>query len=127
MNITLPLPPSVCSPNSRPHWRAKAAAVESYRLDGFVAAREITKTAERAALAGQKLTISLTFCTKGARGTGRYAPRDHDNATASFKSAQDGICKALGVPDSHEWLRSAGVTIDTSRGPFVEVALEVTG
>lgn len=126
MNLTLPLPPRSCAPNgNKGSWRAKHTASGIYYAEAW--GETLTHPyAERAALAGKRLTISLTFCTKGARGTGRYAPRDHDNATASFKAAQDGICKALGVSDSHTWLQSGGVTIDTTRGPFVEVSLEVT-
>ena len=126
MNIVIPLPPRGCSPNKgrEGDWRAKRRGTNAYYQEAW--AETLTHPyRERAALAGQKLTISLTFCTKGSRGTGRYAPRDHDNATASFKAGQDGICKALGVSDSHEWLQSAGVAIDASRGPYVEVAIEV--
>ena len=125
MNLQLPLPPRKCAPNGdKGSWRAKHTATKFYYQEAWAETLAIPY-AERAALAGQKLTIALTFCTKGSRGTGRYSPRDHDNATASFKSGQDGICKALGVSDSHEWLQSAGVAIDTSRGPYVEVSLDV--
>ena len=121
MNLQLPLPPRACSPNkSRPGaWREKHAAGARYRMEAWVAARNRSLELKTPSFTGQRLTIALTFCTKGSRGTGRYAPRDHDNATASFKAAQDGICDALGVPDSHKWLSSAGVTIDTTQGPYV--------
>ena len=125
MNLQLPLPPRKCAPNGdKGSWRAKHGASKIYFSEAWAETLR-TPAYERYALAGQKLTISLVFCTKGSRGTGRYAPRDHDNATASFKAGQDGICKALGVSDSHEWLQSAGVAIDTSRGPYVLVSLEV--
>ena len=122
MNLTLKLPPRSCSPNSsKGSWPAKYAATTDYFAEAWAATLERPYLA-RKALIGKPLTLSLTFCTKGSRGTGRYAPQDDDNATASFKSARDGICKALGVPDSHEWLTST-VKIDTTRGPWVEVVV----
>lgn len=128
LKLTLPLPPRGCSPNkTRPGaWREKQAASKLYRTEAWAATRNRLFEARLLDLIGQPLTIALTFCVKGSRGTGRYAPRDHDNATASFKAAQDGICDALGVPDSHKWLSSAGVTIDTTQGPYVLVRIGVS-
>ena len=126
LELTLPLPPRACSPNGdKGSWRAKYAAGNIYRTEAWAATSNRLLESKTLDLTGQRLTIALTFCTKGSRGTGRYAPRDHDNATASFKAAQDGICDALGVPDSHKWLSSAGVTIDTTQGPYVLCSIGV--
>jgi hypothetical protein len=68
--------------------------------------------------------MSLTFCTKGVRAVGRYAPRDASNAVASFKGCQDGICEAWGTSDDYKHLQLGAVSIDNTRGPFVIVTIE---
>lgn len=122
MLIQLPLPPRGCSSNgNKGSWRKKASATKVYRTQAFWA------TAEVAGLEPKVKTpvrMSLTFCTKGVRVVGLYAPRDISNAVAAFKGAQDGICDALRIPDSHQFLQLGAVTIDPTRGPFVLVEIE---
>jgi hypothetical protein len=69
--------------------------------------------------------VSLTFCIKGGRGIG-YQPRDIPNAIAAFKAGFDGMVDAgLLVDDSSRHMEIGSVAIVSTRGPFVEVALEV--
>jgi hypothetical protein len=72
----------------------------------------------------EPVRMSLVFCIKGSRGTGRYAPRDLSNAIASFKGAQDEIAQNLGIPDDHKHMKLGEISIDNTRGPFVIVTIE---
>ncbi|QDP55342.1 MAG: hypothetical protein Tp176DCM1853251_26 [Prokaryotic dsDNA virus sp.] len=86
--VTLPWFPRDLSPNSRAHWRTKAAAAAKYKADCQYAAmaagiRQIPAAA---------LHVSITF--HPPRNTG-----DLDNMLAAMKSGLDGIAAATGVDD----------------------------
>ena len=72
MTVTLSLPPKALSPNSRPHWAAKAKAANT---------------------TGEVLVRPSFFHRVNRR-------RDRDNALASLKAALDGVAEALGIDDS---------------------------
>lgn len=87
--VLLPWPPKVLSPNARAHWRARAAAAKSYRMQCFIYAKRAALTAP----AGQIL-LTLEFLPPNARR------RDDDNLVGAFKSGRDGLADALGIDDS---------------------------
>ena len=65
--------------------------------------------------------MSLTFCTQGGRKEQRYQPRDPSNAISAAKGLFDGLVDAGWlVDDSQRWMYLGDVTIDSTRGPFVE-------
>lgn len=138
ITFTVPLPPRALMPNQNMHWRIKAEPTKAYRAECRQLAEGLFETPPT------RLRMSLAFCIKGARGDcphprrkpaeGKalrpcrkcpYAPHDESNALAAFKAGQDGIFDALGMRDSRKHLTIGGVAIDSTRGPFVEVALEV--
>lgn len=122
MLITVPLPPRGCSSNGdKGSWRKKAAATKVYRQEGIIATRNAPLPP-----AGV-LRMSLVFCTKGVRASGRYAPRDISNGVAAFKGCQDGLCEGWGVKDDHKHLQLGSVSIDNRRGPYVLVTIEAVG
>ncbi|MAK86547.1 MAG: hypothetical protein CMK96_06315 [Pseudomonas sp.] len=88
--VTLPWFPRDLSPNSRAHWRTKAAAAAKYKADCQYAAM----AAGIRQLPAAALHVSLTF----------HPPRnagDLDNMLAAMKSGLDGIAAASGVDDRH--------------------------
>lgn len=112
-SITLPLPPTKCSPNSRgKHWGGKARAVKSYRETCGLIAKRIW--GQRDAMAGM-VTITLDFyLCRGIHTDSLYLPRDPDNALASAKGAIDSL-KDAGVikGDSKKFVRIGEVTLYT--------------
>lgn len=91
MNVTLPWPPSVLSPNARPaHWSVKARAAKAYRA----ACKSLAEAHGMAAPESQKIALWLEFVPPNRR------PRDDDNLVASFKAGRDGLADALGIDDS---------------------------
>jgi hypothetical protein len=136
--VRLSLPPRALTPNENIHWRVSSEPRKEYR------------EAARQAFAGlfptppNKVRMTLAFCIKGARvpcphkrrprADGKplrpckrcpYAPHDESNALSSFKAAQDGIASALGITDARKHLTIGGISIDSTRGPWVEVGIEV--
>jgi crossover junction endodeoxyribonuclease RusA len=100
MELTLPFPPSILSPNARPHWAAKAKAAKAYRHECFVACR----------IAGLilpetdgKLHLWIDFYPPSGR---KY---DDDGLLSRFKSGRDGMADYLGIDDvrfvSHPWVK----------------------
>lgn len=123
IKFTVPLPPRGCSSNgNKGSWRKKATATKLYRAQGWAAIMAYGQILDGTPI--RPIRMSLTFATKGVRAVGLYAPRDISNAISAFKGAQDGICEALGIPDSHQWLSLGSVTITNKRGPWVEVQIE---
>jgi hypothetical protein len=124
LTLQVPLPPRDCSSNgAKGSWRKKATATREYRIETFAALR----AAWGWKLDGTVITpvrMSLVFCTKGSRGTGRYAPRDLSNALSSFKAAQDEIAQNLGIDDDHKHMKLGEISIDNTRGPYVIVTIE---
>ena len=92
LQVTLPWPNKVLSPNSRAHWRARHAAAKSYKHTAWVMAKH--SMGRREAPSEGALMVRLTFCPPNA------IRRDVDNMLASMKAALDGIALALGVDDS---------------------------
>ena len=90
MNVELPWPPRILSPNGRGHHMAvHKAKKKAKRIGG-----EAVIAAGRPRFPeGVPLTVTLTFHPKT-----RTAP-DQDNAIASLKAYLDGIAGALGVDD----------------------------
>lgn len=94
MHVTLPWPPSILSPNQRPHWAELARAKKAYRTECYMQARIAGITTQW--LAGApRAHVSLTFYPPDRRG------RDVDNMLASMKAGLDGLADALGLDDRH--------------------------
>jgi len=94
ITITLPLPNTHLQPNSRPHWRTKAAAVKAYRSDAKHAALAAwIEAGGRANEPWPEATVTATFFWPTRRR------RDKDNALASLKAALDGLFDAGVIAD----------------------------
>lgn len=87
--IILPWPPSILSPNSRAHWRPKAAAAKAYRKECWYMARDSGGVIDWEGPAH----LWLTFYPPDRRH------RDDDNMVAAFKSGRDGLADAFGIDD----------------------------
>lgn len=88
--VTLPWPPSILSPNARPHWAALAKARKAYRAECMVVARNAgvyDPSPEGPIL------MDVWFYPPDRRG------RDRTNCEASLKAAFDGLADAMGVND----------------------------
>jgi hypothetical protein len=124
LGFTVPLPPPALSPNKG--WggaRMKALAKSVYRQSCFTDARNAVRAAGWEA--PECVTVSLVFYTKGAKGK-FYQPRDDDNALASFKAGRDGIVSAgVAKGDARKHWLTGSIQIDSSRGPWVDVFVEV--
>ncbi len=123
MTVTLSLPPKALTPNARPHWAAKARAVQAYRGEAFLMARRavagVGNGGQWWAKVGTEIMVRSTFWFRVNRR------RDRDNAQASLKSALDGIAEAMGVDDSRFIMAPATLLVDAT-GPRVEVVLHPT-
>ena len=120
--FTVPLPPRELSPNGREHWATKGRATADYREYVGWEAQQARKRASIEEL--PKVSISLVFCTKDAKGR-FYQPRDIGNGVAAFKAGFDGIVDAGWMKDdSRKFLELGRVEITAERGPFVEVTIE---
>lgn len=89
MQVTLPWPPKILSPNARPHHMAKARAVKEYRGVCRIFARQI-----RPIFTNAEIGMTITFNPPNNRR------RDRDNLIAAMKSGMDGVAEAWGVDDS---------------------------
>lgn len=108
MELTMPWPPKLCSPNARVHWGRKARAQKALKEAWFYQAKEQGAQPIKA----DRLEVSLEFHCPDRRA------RDMDNMLSSCKSGLDGLAMALGVDDSR-WdikLSRAGTV-----GGFVKV------
>lgn len=92
VTVELPWPDRRLHPNARPHWAARARAVDGARADAHLLTR--------AALGRAPVTFApgpIRFAVVA------YPPdrrrRDDDGIIASLKAARDGIADALGVDD----------------------------
>ena len=62
VHVILPWPPAILSPNTRPHWAARARAVKAYRRACAWQAFGQTTPEQREALRGvDRLRVHLTF------------------------------------------------------------------
>lgn len=122
------LSPRALSPNGNKggHWGRKSGPTETYKYAAFVSCKSADGFPALHVALGTNphVVLSLEFCVKGSRGKGTYAPRDVDNAVASFKAAKDGIALALAIPDTAKHMALGAVTIRSDCGPFVRVVVE---
>jgi hypothetical protein len=92
LSIVIPMqPPAECSPNSRAHWRKKAAAIRDFRMCAFLATRMQLCTAAAWTpdfSGGAVMDVEIAWCC------GRKK-MDDDNAWASLKPARDGIADVV--------------------------------
>ncbi|MGH8464073.1 MAG: endodeoxyribonuclease RusA [Pseudomonas sp.] len=110
--LTLPWPPSLCSPNARAHWTKKSRAAKSYRAQCYL----ITHNARLAVPAGQ-IMLSLEFIPPDKRR------RDDDNLVAMFKAGRDGMADALGI-DDNVFATQIRVSKETTKGGAVRVQIK---
>lgn len=93
MEIILPWPDRVLSPNARAHWATKAKAAKLARKDGYYRAIMAGYTKASFAWYDGKLHLFIDFYAK----TKNYP--DADNCLSSAKAYLDGISDAIGVND----------------------------
>jgi len=110
IEVVLPWPPAILSPNARPHWAAKAKAVKSYRAACFLACRQ---SKLHVPPAPGKLHLWIDFHPPSAR------PIDDDNCLSRFKAGRDGIADYLGLDD--KWFVSHPFVKDKIPGGCVKV------
>ena len=91
ITLELPWPEKKLSPNSRAHWRAKAAYQKQAHLTGYVTMRKWMEHAR--IVMDATVPVTLIFCPPDNRG------RDLDNLVASCKHMLDGIADALDYDD----------------------------
>lgn len=114
--VTVSLPPKALSPNARPHWAAKAAAVKKHKAEAEMLARHaLTHQHAKLPVRGF-LLVKPTFYYRVARN------RDRDNLQASLKAALDGIASALDIDDSRFLVEVASISIDKD-DPRVEIEI----
>lgn len=94
MQIELPWPPKVLSPNARAHYLVKARSVKKYRWACFILARQLRPTFQNTGDSGGDIALTITFCPPDNQR------RDRDNMIAAFKAGADGLAQAWGVNDS---------------------------
>lgn len=92
VEVTLPWPPRVLSPNSRAHWRKLASVKALYRRACWALTREAAGLDFPRPMSGM-VDVSLEFVPPDRR------PRDLDNCIASMKAGLDGLADALQVDD----------------------------
>ena len=87
--IDLPWPAKPLHPNSRPHWRKKAASVKSARSEAARVAKPIGK------IDAEAVKVTCIFSPPPVKRN-----RDADNLLAACKAYFDGIADAIGINDS---------------------------
>jgi len=90
MQLEIPLPPKILSPNARSHWAAKSKAAKAYKSDCYYVALSKPFQPE----VSGAIHIHVQWHPKTAHAF------DEDNAIASLKHAFDGIAQAWRVNDS---------------------------
>lgn len=115
VRFTLPLPPSVLSPNARPHWAAKAKAAKAYRFAARMAATAVWPV-YAPSLDEADVVCVFRFPIKGKRN------RDRDNLLASMKAAFDGIADA-GVVRNDSGFRHEVRFGEPTDDPHVEIII----
>ena len=111
IDLMLPWPPKVLSPNARTHWATKSRAAKAYRSACFLLCRQ----AGLSAPTGRAL-LSLEFIPPDRRR------RDDDNCIAAFKSGRDGVAQALGIDDSR-FVTQLQISAETIKGGAVRVRI----
>lgn len=112
-HILLPWPARVVHPNSRAHWRRRAAATKLMRHDACVVAK-----AAKLRVGDGPVHVTLTFHPADKRR------RDLDGCITSCKAYLDGLADALGVDDNRFTLSARMSDICAHGG---EVKFEVLG
>lgn len=112
-HILLPWPARVVHPNSRAHWRRRAAATKWMRRDAYYAGK-----AAKLRVGDGPIAVALTFYPPDRRR------RDLDGCIASCKAYLDGLADALGVDDNRFTLSASLSDLCTHDG---EVKIEVVG
>lgn len=88
--LTLPWPPTILSPNARPHWAVKAKAVKAYRASCYIVCKESKLVAPDT---DGKLHLWIDFHPPSNRRI------DDDNCLSRLKPGRDGIADYLGIDD----------------------------
>ncbi len=112
MELTLPWPPAVCSPNARVHWSRKSKAAKTYRYACFLLARQAGIQAPKSGA-----LLMLEFVPPDRRR------RDDDNLLAMFKAGRDGLADALGI-DDNVFATQIRVSKETTKGGAVRVRIQ---
>lgn len=95
LELVLPWPPAILSPNARPHWAAKSRAAKSARAAGFLSARVACNGNVHPFMGNVgKLHLFIDFHPPSARRI------DDDNCLSRFKNFRDGIADYLGIDDA---------------------------
>lgn len=112
--VMLPWPPSILSPNARPHWSAKSRAAKQYRNACYLLAHE-------AGMRGVEwegtIHLWITYLPPDRRH------RDDDNLIAAFKSGRDGLADAMGVDDKRFRIHPYVSTSEYVKGGAVRIVL----
>lgn len=112
-SLTLPWPPRVLHPNSRPHWSKLRPAAKRARRDAYI----LAQAAGARDLGWEAANVSVTMHPPNT------ARRDADGAFSALKASFDGIADATGIDDS-TWRFSALVMGDVRPGGAVVVTIE---
>lgn len=105
IEVQLPWPSSVLSPNSRVHWSLLSRHRHNYRKTCAILTRQQIRTA----ICPEKgWHAILVFCRPTRRSY------DRDNLLARMKAGLDGVCDALGFDDSQIAVITAAVARDPS-------------
>jgi len=91
LHLNLVWPPSILNPNVKAHWgkkyRHKTALFDAWFYDTFNHGVKLDPE--------KRYKVDMIFCPPDKR------VRDTDNLIAACKAGLDGMCKALGIDDSH--------------------------
>lgn len=127
--VELPLPPRALSPNNsrqaRGPFSASTIARRAYReAVGLMVASAVR---EQRWSAPARASLDLVFGTKREprwMSSGRYYPRDADNALSAFKPGLDGLADGGALPgDDYRYVASTTVRVTRSEGPWVRVTV----
>ena len=95
IEIKLPWPPTVLSPNSRAHWATVAKSKKRYRQAcALYSISQMRGSAPQPLPADGELALALEFFPPSAR------KMDRDNLLARMKAGLDGVCDALAIDDA---------------------------
>ncbi|WP_122386814.1 endodeoxyribonuclease RusA [Pseudomonas syringae group genomosp. 7] len=111
IDLMLPWPPKVLSPNARTHWATKSRAAKAYRNTCYLLCLQAALPVPE----GRAL-LSLEFIPPDRRRG------DDDNCIAAFKSGRDGVAQALGIDDS-KFVTQLQISTETIKGGAVLVRI----
>lgn len=120
MQVTLPWPDRVLSPNKSSHWAKKARAKGKAKHDAYFLTAAANSGKDRINPQHDDIiNVTATFHPK------THNLPDADNCLASLKAALDGIAAALGVDDRQ--FRPVPIIGEPIKGGQVVVNIEVAG